>query len=274
MRPESSGNPLSASVHLHSAASGDAEGLRAELDALKTENARLAEAVAARDNFLAFAAHELMNGVSPIVGRVDVLRLKLDVMTSERIAQELDRIAGLTAMFARRATTLLDISRLTSGGLRVDQVEVDGNKVAADVVNSYGVVAELTGASLHLSVEGDNRLIGDAMSLGQVLDNLISNAIKYGGGKPVYIKVWSDDGRVHFEVRDDGQGISVENQARIFDRFERAVKPGSRTGGFGVGLWVVKQLTEAMNGQVEVASVPNQGTTFRVSLPSYPGGRG
>jgi signal transduction histidine kinase len=70
-------------------------------------------------------------------------------------------------------------------------------------------------------------------------------------------------------VHDNGPGISKENQARIFEQFERAVRPGSTTSGFGVGLWVVKQLTEAMRGNVRVSSLPNQGTTFCVELPSY-----
>jgi signal transduction histidine kinase len=115
--------------------------------------------------------------------------------------------------------------------------------------------------------------LGDGLALQQVIDNLVSNALKYGGGNPVLVSVASEGdgtaGTCIVRVCDQGEGISPEAQARIFDRFERAVRPGEHGGGFGVGLWIVRQLVEAMNGTVEVASTPGRGSTFSVRLPRY-----
>ncbi|ESQ79424.1 sensor histidine kinase KdpD [Asticcacaulis sp. YBE204] len=255
---------------------GDGNGVRdvhRELAKLRAENAKLTEAIAARDSFLAVAAHELMNGVSPVVGRVDLLRRRLASLPPEKVVQELDRIAGVTAMFVKRTRTLLDISRLTTCALTVDAVPLEGREIIGAVVESFRPIAELAGCDLTLTCAGNTRLLGDPMSLEQVLDNVLSNAIKYGAGKPITVNLscTPEQRFVHFEIRDHGPGISLEDQERIFRRFERAVSSGGAASGFGVGLWVVKQLTEAMQGLVTISSLPNQGTTFCISLPYDPG---
>ena len=95
---------------------------------------------------------------------------------------------------------------------------------------------------------------------------LISNAIKYGSGEPIDVTLRPNDGYLCLQVRDRGLGISVKDQARIFERFERLVT-GRPTVGFGLGLWVVGQLTESMGGTIAVESDPGNGSTFTVRLP-------
>jgi two-component system, OmpR family, sensor kinase len=109
----------------------------------------------------------------------------------------------------------------------------------------------------------------DRLALEQIVDNLVSNAIKYGAGRPIVVSASEDaaSGAVTVHVQDHGPGISTENQARIFERFERVVRPGHHAGGFGVGLWVVGQLVETMGGSIAIASQPDKGSTFTVSLP-------
>jgi two-component system OmpR family sensor kinase len=101
------------------------------------------------------------------------------------------------------------------------------------------------------------------------VDNLVSNAIKYGAGQPIVVCALEDAavGTVSVHVQDHGPGISKEDQARIFQRFERVVGPGRQASGFGVGLWVVGQLIETMGGSITIASQPGRGSTFTVSLP-------
>ena len=96
--------------------------------------------------------------------------------------------------------------------------------------------------------------------------NLVTNAIKYGRGKPIRIEVALVDGWAQLAVSDEGIGIAVEDQARIFERFERAVSE-RHYGGFGLGLWIVHQIVEAHAGRVEVRSEIGHGSTFKVSLP-------
>ena len=134
-------------------------------------------------------------------------------------------------------------------------------------------LAERVGCALTLDLpDADLAILGDALALEQILDNLVSNAIKYGAGAPIAVSVRPDQGGhdVRLNVSDGGPGISSENQARIFERFERAVRRDEETAGFGVGLWVVKQLSDAMEGSVEVFSKPGAGSRFCITLPLHP----
>jgi len=236
---------------------------------LTEENARLHEEVSARDGFIAVAAHELKNALTPLVARIDLFRHRMAGWQPEKIEANLVQIEQLTAIFARRATTLLDISRMASGKLQLDGTAVKVDPVARSICENYRPLAERARCELTLDLpEANLTIVGDQLALEQILDNLISNAIKYGAGAPIVVSATEGDGHVMFEVSDWGPGISPEAQARIFERFERAVRPG-QAAGFGVGLWVVKQLCEAMGGKVEVTSMPGTGSTFRVTLPAY-----
>jgi signal transduction histidine kinase len=102
--------------------------------------------------------------------------------------------------------------------------------------------------------------------LEQVTDNLLSNALKFGAGRPVHVSLRSDGQSASLTVRDQGAGIPEEDRARIFKRFEQAVTRREH-GGFGIGLWLVNQLTTAMGGSIELESARGEGTTFTVVLP-------
>ena len=154
----------------------------------------------------------------------------------------------------------------------MSQVEVDVCEAAASVVENFRPLVDHSRSTLALELpDRPVAILGDRLALEQILDNLVSNAIKYGAGKPIVVSVLDDTERGHarIAVRDEGPGISAENQARIFERFERAVKPGDRAGGFGVGLWIVQQLCEAMGGAIEVTSSPGAGSAFSITLPLY-----
>ena len=96
--------------------------------------------------------------------------------------------------------------------------------------------------------------------------NLISNAIRFGAGQPIDVSITADDATVTLSVSDHGVGISKERQKLIFERFERG-PDAARSGGFGVGLWVVKTVTAAMGGTIDVDSVVGSGATFTMTLP-------
>jgi signal transduction histidine kinase len=138
--------------------------------------------------------------------------------------------------------------------------------VVSDVVADFAFHAEVAGSTLRISTEKDVIGLLDRTAIEEVVENLISNAIKYGDGKPIDVTLARDAGEMRFEVKDHGLGISANDQARIFEQFERLVT-GRPTSGFGLGLWVVGQLTEAMGGTITVESHPGQGSTFIVRLP-------
>jgi signal transduction histidine kinase len=106
----------------------------------------------------------------------------------------------------------------------------------------------------------------DRLRLEQVVSNVLSNAIKYGEGRPILISLDSDDRAARLSVQDQGIGIAIEQQERLFGRFERGVSR-RQYGGFGLGLWITRQLVDAMGGVVTVASRAGQGSTFSIVLP-------
>lgn len=234
-------------------------------------NSRLLEAVAARDAFLAIAAHELRNPMTPIALRVQILRRLLQTQPAQdpRIEQSLDVIERSIAEFVRRAGTLLDVSRITSGTLALAHEPVDIAAMARAVVDDMTLLSNQL-APLELSAPAEAVCVaGDALAIQQIVENLVSNGIKYGQGTRVVIGISVEHGMGVIRVSDSGGGISASNQARIFERFERAAGPGQHAGGFGVGLWLVRQLSDAMGGNVAVTSSPDAGSTFRVELPLH-----
>ncbi|MGC2199933.1 MAG: ATP-binding protein, partial [Stellaceae bacterium] len=104
------------------------------------------------------------------------------------------------------------------------------------------------------------------LAVEQIADNLLSNAVKYGAGEPIEVSLVRDGTEAWLTVRDHGIGISEEDQARIFGAIERAVTRREQ-GGFGIGLWYVRQLVDTMRGEIRVNSCPAQGSTFTVILP-------
>jgi signal transduction histidine kinase len=224
------------------------------------------EAVRARDEFLSIASHELKTPLTSLGLQADSLLVaarRLDAAPLAHKAEVVRRNVGrLTGLVAR----LLDISRISAGRLELDLSEVDLAEVAREVVEKFEDEAARSRTAVRLAAPA--HLVGrwDRLRLDQVLTNLLANAIKYGPGKPVEMVIEDRLGRAHVTVRDQGIGISPEDQARIFERFERAVSR-RHYGGFGLGLWIVRQLVETMGGTVRVESTPDAGATFEVELP-------
>ena len=233
--------------------------------------AELVEAVAARDNFIAVAAHELRNPMTPIIGQVELL-LK-DVRNGryvpDQIEIKLERIHRSMRHYLKRAATLLDVSRITSGNFRMAPTPCDLGEVVRLIAESFEETARHAGASLDVDAPQSLPGLWDRLALEQVIDNLVSNAIKYGGKGVVCLSAAEaqTSSRVVIEVRDHGPGISPRNKERIFGKFERAIGADERQTGFGVGLWVVGQIVEAMEGTITVNDAEGGGTVFRVVLP-------
>jgi two-component system, OmpR family, sensor kinase len=239
---------------------------------LIAEVARLTEAVEARDTFLVVAAHELRNPMTPIIGRIQILAraARRPQFRIERLVESLDQIEWLITRYLKRANVLLDVSRITSGKLALERLPVDVCEVAREVIENFLPLRQHAGSDLTLDLPGEPVVVsGDRLGIEEILDNLVSNAIKYGANKPIVLRIGLDEEQhcALIRVSDSGPGISADDQARIFERFERAVQPGEHMRGFGVGLWIVRQLCQGMEGSVRVDSTPGEGSTFSVALP-------
>ena len=238
------------------------------------ENARLyrsaVEAVKLRDDFLSVAGHELKTPLTAVILKVAAL---LRAFQSEQppeprvAAEKLGRIAGATARLERLVSELLDVSRITSGKLQLEPQRHDLVAIAREVIGRFAEQSARAGSPILLEAAQPVEGSWDRPRLDQVLTNLLSNALKYGPGQPVRVEVSAEkEHRARLRVEDRGIGVPVEDQARIFDRFERAV-PDRNYGGLGLGLWIARRIVEAHGGEIRVQSAPGQGATFEVLLP-------
>jgi signal transduction histidine kinase len=229
----------------------------------------LREAVRARDEFVAIAAHELRNPMTPILMQVNgLLAAARDPRRCrpELLAPRLEILELAVREFVRRSTALLDVSRIAAGNVRIDATEVNLSRVVRGVVDRAAVAARMARCPLEADLQEGVVGTWDQLALEQVAENLLSNAIKFGAGRPVRVALTSDGQTAELAVHDRGIGISEADRARIFGRFERAVTQREH-GGFGIGLWLANQLVRAMGGAIAVEGAPGEGTTFTVTLP-------
>jgi two-component system OmpR family sensor kinase len=231
--------------------------------------AQLTEAVAARDTFIAVAAHELRNPMMPILGQIDLLLsgIRAGKMSLSLVEERLERIQRTVQQYLKRAVVLLDVSRINSGRFRLDPIPCDLASLLRQIAEEFTAAAQHSGVTLSLAIPTSVPGMWDRLAVEQIVDNLLSNAIKYGGRSTVELRLAADDAAVHIYVRDRGKGIPREHRARIFERFERAVGHDEYRSGFGVGLWVVGQLVETMKGTICIDDAPGGGALFTVTLP-------
>jgi two-component system OmpR family sensor kinase len=237
--------------------------------ALEARLAELEGEVRARDEFLAIAAHELRNPMTPIAAWVELL-LTLARREPRRISLQihrgLERLESLVEAYVRRATTLLDVSRINSQNLQLTYTELNLSSLVRDTATAMVPAAENAGCQISLSVQ--HNVVGsfDRTAVEQIVENILSNAVRYGAGQPIDVALSCGASTAELTIRDQGIGICEADQARIFDQFRRA-KSNTTAGGFGVGLWITRQLVEAMGGEISVRSKPGLGSTFTVVLP-------
>jgi signal transduction histidine kinase len=177
------------------------------------------------------------------------------------IAQRLEKADRQAKHLARLVDRLLDVTRLSAGDLPLERTAVDLTEVAREVIARFEDSIEK-----RLELRGQGAVTGhwDRARIDQVVTNLISNAIKYGG-ETVEIEVDATGGEARLVVRDDGPGISEADQARVWNQFERAAPPN--IAGMGLGLWIVRRIVQAHGGDVSLASELGGGTSFIVTLP-------
>jgi len=225
-----------------------------------------------RDEFISVAGHELKTPLTPMSIQTQLLvrtmRTSPEVVKTERIRPYLEMCNRQIATMVRLIETLLDVSRLRLGTFTLKaEPGVDLGEVTREVVSRLRPQWEAAGMPVVLSIDAPApRGPWDRVRLEQVVSNLLSNAIKFGGGHPIEVAVSRDARRARLLVSDHGIGISVEDQERIFNRFERASSIKS-FGGLGLGLYITRQIVTAHGGTIHVESQPGAGATFIVELP-------
>jgi len=234
-------------------------------------------AVAARDEFLAVAAHELRTPLTSMLLHIEAIERTLPAEappdpTGQTPTTEQKRIAAV-ARQARRLSglidSMLDVSKLTGGHLSLELAEVDVTGLVREVAHRFAPDAAAAACAMTLHLDQTLTAVLDATRLDQIITNLIANALKYGAGAPVEIRVDGDDHTIRLTVRDHGIGISPQDQQRIFLRFERAADERQYSGA-GLGLWITSELVKALGGRISLHSTPGAGAAFTVVLPRRP----
>jgi PAS domain S-box-containing protein len=228
------------------------------------------QAIQLRDDFLSVASHELKTPLTPLRLQLHLLSKKMEASPSglpaETAAVAIERMVRQVSRLTRLVDELLDVSRIAAGRLELHPEEVELAAMMKDLAAQLEPERERTGSTLTVHVEGPIVGIWDRSRLEQLLTNLISNALKYGAGKPIDVTASAMDGWATLTVRDRGIGIAPEDQARIFERFERAVSV-RKYSGLGLGLWIVRRIVDALGGCISVDSEAGVGSCFTVRLP-------
>jgi PAS domain S-box-containing protein len=219
-----------------------------------------------KTDLVATISHELRTPLAAVYGAAETLLGRED-LTEEQRRQLLQMISAQAARLTTITESVLLTSRLDRGDLPFDRESVDVAELARTTVETLRTQVP---ESVALEVEAGPEVVnaaGDADRIQQVLVNLLDNAVKYGDGSPVTVRVDPANGVVRLSVQDRGPGLSPAEQARVFEKFYRAGPQLTRTGGTGLGLYISRELARRMGGRLDVRSEPGVGATFVLELP-------
>lgn len=221
-----------------------------------------------KDALVATLAHELRNPLAPIRYATRLLEPGVPVKMAEDARRMIDR---QLAQMARLLDDLLDVSRLTRGVLEIRRIALDLREVVEDAAAAVRPLAQAAQLSLEVTLPTvPLPVTGDATRLGQVLENLLNNAVKYGNPDGhIDVTAQLEHSDVIIQVRDDGIGIAADMLPKVFDLFVQAQPSGTRAaGGLGIGLSLARELVQLHGGRIDVASEgPGRGSEFVIRLP-------
>ncbi|MBD9665324.1 signal transduction histidine kinase [Variovorax paradoxus] len=262
------------------------KALRHEMNALAVANQKqeelvqqlrhtqheLERAVRMRDDFMSMVSHELRTPLNTLyletqLRQVQVSRGKLESFSADRLPAMIERDQRQIRNMVRLIDDMLDVTRMRRDALSIQPKPVDLVALARAVVEGLRQQAEAAGSVIALEAPRELRGVWDEFRIEQVLTNLLTNALRYGGGKPVEMMLWERDGAAHITVRDQGIGIAPEDQQRIFEQFERTDDSRKHAPGLGLGLYITRKIVGLHGGRIEVESRPGEGAVFHVELP-------
>ncbi len=249
---------------LHSARAALAEALHKEQVARK--EAERANQI--KDEFLTVVSHELRTPLNPILGWASLLRR--GTLTEEKIAKAVETIERNARLQTQLIDDLLDIARMLRGNVKLQAYPINLKSTITQALETVQLAAQAKFLHIETQLADGLQVRGDAVRLQQIVWNLLSNAVKFTPAQgSVFVRLFTDGHQACIEIRDTGVGIRSEFLPYVFDRFRQENSSLTRQfGGLGLGLAIVRQLSELHGGTVSVTSAgENTGTTFTVCLP-------
>jgi signal transduction histidine kinase len=230
-----------------------------------------------RDEFLSIAAHELKTPLTSLKLQAQMFKRSIIKDDPEAFSKEkVEQIANITEEQVTKLNTLvddmMDVSRIRTGKMTMEWEEMDLCQLIRDIFKRMKMRFVTAKYKIPIFETSSEKIIGtwDKLRLEQIITNLLTNAIRYGNGKPIKVKLHLSATTVQISVQDQGIGIAQENLDKIFDRFER-IGDRSEISGLGLGLFIVNSLVRALEGRISVKSKINEGSTFLVELPIHRG---
>lgn len=233
----------------------------------KESEQEIIQANRAKDDFLASMSHELRTPLTSIIGNSELLAEAEVDLDKKKVIRAIE-VAGRSQLAL--VNDVLDMSKIESGKFSIQEVPFDLATLIYDIEHMFELRARDAGLELAVELRSQEpyRLMGDGQRIGQVLINLIGNAIKFTNEGKVTLSIWSDQRYLNFVVEDTGVGISPEKMDSLFQRFEQADNSISRRfGGTGLGLFISETLSTLMGGIIDASSIEGKGSRFVLSLP-------
>ncbi len=224
-----------------------------------------------RDEFMSLVAHELRTPLNTLFLETQMRSLQLRrgnaaAFSPDQMEAMVRRDERQIKAMIRLIDDMLDVSRMRSGKLSIRPCNVELMSLLDRVVSDLALQAASTGTTLTLVPHAPVTGCWDEFRIEQVIVNLLTNALRYGGGQPVEVSVQLEGGMVRINVRDQGKGIAATDIERIFEPYERGARNGEPKG-LGLGLYISRQLAVSHGGELRVTSTPGEGSTFSLHLP-------
>ena len=240
------------------------------LEELRATQGELQRSLRLRDEFMSLVAHELRTPLNTLyletqLRTLQLRRGNLDAFGPEQLGNMIARDERQIQAMIRLIDDMLDVSRIRSGQLSIRCGPVELMSLLTRVVNDLALQAAGTGSTVTLHPHPPVHGQWDEFRIEQVIVNLLTNALRYGAGKPVELHVSTGDA-LRVEVRDQGRGITPEDLTRIFEPFQRGEANGD-VKGLGLGLYISRQLAESHGGSLSVQSKVGEGSVFALVLP-------
>jgi signal transduction histidine kinase len=225
----------------------------------------------ARDEFLSIASHELKTPITTLKLQVQMRRRSLkkgdhSVYQPPKVNSFIEMAEHQVERLERLVDDMLDISRIENGKLNLNYEEFDLGELVTKTAHSLTDEFQNANCGLEINIREAVKGLWDKYRVEQAVLNLFTNAIKYGSGCKITVDVFKENANAILKVKDEGMGIAYADQARIFQRFERAVE-GGNISGLGLGLYITKEILEMQGGKISVESMLGKGSTFTVNLP-------
>lgn len=241
------------------------------LQRLQTTQSELEQAVRMRDDFMSIVAHEVRTPLNGLILETQLRKMHLardnaSAFTLDKMHAMVDRDERQIKSLIRLIEDMLDVSRIRTGKLSIRPSHFDLVHLVSNLLQNFAQQIEAAETEVSLTVFGPVEGHWDEFRIEQVVSNLLTNALRYGGRSPIQVRVYREGDEARIEVQDHGIGISKDNQKRIFQQFER-VSAKTVVAGLGLGLFISEQIVAAHGGSIVVESEINEGALFRVCLP-------